>query len=295
MEKIYYHLPGLFEFFDFYNLFVWFFQNENEKFYDWVDIGSIYGSPVEAIWNGGRLKDFKTPDINQVINWACQTNISCRFTFSNVLLNEDHLKDTYCNVLLDKFNWENQHNSIIVNSPILENYIREKYPNYEIVSSTTKCITNNDETIKELNKNYALVVLDYNHNKDFDFLKTILNKEKVELLINPVCNPKCPIRSKHYEDISRVVLHQDPIYNISCQQEGKMFFEVIKENPLFISIDDIKNIYIPLGFKNFKIEGRTTTKEDLMEILVYYMVKPEYQLEMRQKLLNCGLSTVESQ
>ena len=290
MEKIYYHLPGLFEFFDFYTLFVWFFQNENEKFYEWADIGSIYGAPAEAIWNGGRLKDFKTPNIDEVIFRAKQANISCSLTFSNILLNENHLKDTYCNMLLDKFNWENQHNSIIVNSPLLENYIRKNYPNYKIVSSTTKCITDNNEVTKELDKDYDIVVLDYNYNKDFDFLKSIKNKDKVELLINSVCNPKCPIRAKHYEDISRVILFQNPIYDISCPQMTKLFYEVVKENPLFISVDDIQNIYIPMGFKHFKIEGRTTTQLDLMEILLYYMVKPEYHLEMREKLLHCRIN-----
>jgi len=30
------------------------------------------------------------------------------------------------------------------------------------------------------------------------------------------------------------------------------------ENPGFIGVDDMKNSYLPMGFSNFKIEGRGT-------------------------------------
>ena len=46
--------------------------------------------------------------------------------------------------------------------------------------------------MKELKKDYHLVVLDYDHNKDFEYLQSIENKEKCELLVNPVCKAKCP-------------------------------------------------------------------------------------------------------
>lgn len=48
------------------------------------------------------------------------------------------------------------------------------------------------------------------------------------------------------------------------------------KSPLFISRSALNNIYIPMGFKHFKIESRTTTEQNLLEILLYYLVKPEY-------------------
>ena len=36
---------------------------------------------------------------------------------------------------------------------------------------------------------------------------------------------------------------------------GYRFSEAMK-NPAFISIGDIQNVYVPMGFTNFKIEGR---------------------------------------
>ena len=55
-------------------------------------------------------------------------------------------------------------------------------------------------------------------------------------------------------------------------------------NPGFISGDDIKNIYLPMGFTNFKIEGRGLGSALILEFLLYYMTKPEYQLHVREEL-----------
>lgn len=54
------------------------------------------------------------------------------------------------------------------------------------------------------------------------------------------------------------------------------------KNPGFISVEDIQKIYLPMGFSNFKIEGRGLGSAIVLEFLLYYMVKPEYQLNIRE-------------
>ena len=56
------------------------------------------------------------------------------------------------------------------------------------------------------------------------------------------------------------------------------------KNPAFISIDDIREVYLPMGFTNFKIEGRSLGSAVNLEFLLYYMVKPEYQLLVREEI-----------
>ena len=41
----YYHLPGLFEFYELYRVFLSLYREHREFFYDWCSIGSIYGLP----------------------------------------------------------------------------------------------------------------------------------------------------------------------------------------------------------------------------------------------------------
>ena len=50
----YYHLPGLFEFYELYRVFLPLFREHREYFYDWCEIGSVYGAPSDCIWGGGR-------------------------------------------------------------------------------------------------------------------------------------------------------------------------------------------------------------------------------------------------
>ena len=56
------------------------------------------------------------------------------------------------------------------------------------------------------------------------------------------------------------------------------------QNPGFISIDAIQNIYMPMGFSNFKIEGRGLGSALILEFLLYYMTKPQYQLHVREEI-----------
>ena len=49
-----YHLPGLFEFYELYAAFLPLYREHREYFYDWCEIGSVYGAPADCVWGGGR-------------------------------------------------------------------------------------------------------------------------------------------------------------------------------------------------------------------------------------------------
>jgi collagenase-like PrtC family protease len=256
------------------------FKHEKYKFRN-CEIGAIYGAPHGAIWNGGRARGASYPDIDNVKDWSVGENVNCALTFTNCLLTEEHLDNLFCNEITRRF--EREENAIIVESPLLEEYIRKNYPKYKIVSSTTKCIRSIDLLKEELEKPYERVVLDYNFNKNFDVLKSLEHKEKCELLVNAVCYPDCPRRREHYEYISADVLRLAQPGPFICDAMTKPLYQAL-ENTNTITVDAIFNVYNPLGYQHFKIEGRTANIEDLIEILVYYTVKPEYQLEIRQRL-----------
>ena len=91
-----YHLPGLFEFYELYRLFLPLFREHREYFYDWFEIGSIYGAPADCIWGGGRA-GFGENDPEEVLELMQEYGISDRLTFSNSLLRQEHLSDRKCN------------------------------------------------------------------------------------------------------------------------------------------------------------------------------------------------------
>ena len=79
----------------------------------------------------------------------------------------------------------------------------------------------------------------YCFNNNYEFLSTLPHPEKIEMLINPVCQPNCDRRALHYHNISKMMLKQSFSDNLECPYAGLIFSEVQK-SPLFISIEDIK-------------------------------------------------------
>ena len=47
---------------------------------------------------------------------------------------------------------------------------------------------------------------------------------------------------------------------------------------------DIEDIYLPMGFSQFKIEGRSLGSALVLEFLLHYMARPEYQLNVREEI-----------
>lgn len=66
--------------------------------------------------------------------------------------------------------------------------------------------------------------------------------------------------------------------------EGGYRFSKAMMNPGFIGIDEIQRLYLPMGFSNFKIEGRGLGSALILEFLLYYMTKPAYQLRVREEI-----------
>ena len=75
----------------------------------------------------------------------------------------------------------------------------------------------------------------------------------------------------------------DHICHAPNAQFGYRFSHAM-HNPSFISIEDIQSIYRPLGFTQFKIEGRSLGSALVLVFLLYYMVKPEYSINVREEI-----------
>ena len=283
-----YHLPGLFEFYELYRVFLPLFREHREYFYDWCDIGSIYGAPPDCIWGGGRVS-LEDHDAREVLALLQEYGISARLTFSNSRLCEEHLSDRKCNELCALFaeNIEPE-NGVIVHSELLLQYLKSHYPELYLVSSTTKVLTDFEALKKEIDRaDFRYVVPDFRMNKAFEKLNTLTEpqKDKVEFLCNECCYFGCKDRKECYEAVSRRNLGEEPDFRCTSPgaEEGYRFSKAMK-NPGFISVEDIQKIYLPMGFSNYKIEGRGLGSALVLEFLLYYMTKPEYQLQVREEI-----------
>ena len=216
--------------------------------------------------------------------------ISARLTFSNSLLREDYLADKKCNDLCALFEKNGDAPSgVIIHSDLLLDYIKAKYPGFYFVSSTTKVLTNFALFEQELNRDdFRYVVPDFRLNKQFAKLNALMpaQKQKVEFLCNECCWFGCPDRKICYENVSQKSLgetQEDHVCASPNAQRGYRFSDAMK-NPGFIGIEDIQNLYAPQGFRHFKIEGRSLGSAIILEFLLYYMTKPEFQLQVREEI-----------
>ena len=284
-----YHLPGLFEFYELYRRFLPLFRTHREYFYDWCEIGSLYGAPENCLWGGGRFSCGEC-DPQAMMALLREYGISARLTFSNSLLREEHLADERCNALCRLLAESGgPRNGVIVHSDLLAGYLKEHYPQLYLVSSTTKVLTEfeafRQETARE---DFAYVVPDFRLNKAFAQLETLARaeKDKVEFLCNKCCWTGCRDRKRCYEVVSRQNLGEDcPDHRCAAPDAAQGYrFSKAMRSPAFIGVEDIKETYLPMGFSNFKIEGRGLGSALVLEFLLYYLVKPEHQLEVREEI-----------
>ena len=287
MKKAIYHLPGLFEFYELYRRFLPLFREHREYFYDWCEIGSIYGAPENSLWGGGRIScgDHDPREVRALLQ---EYGISARLTFSNSQLRAEHLSDPACNALCELFRTDEEpRNGVIVHSKLLTEYLQKNYPELYLVSSTTKVLTEFGQFRKELEREeFRYVVADFRLNDAFDRLDTLTpgQKDKVEFLCNECCWFGCTERKRCYEVVSRQNLGEDcPDHRCAAPDAAEGYrFSKAMENPGFIGINGIRQEYLPRGFSNFKIEGRGLGSALILEFLLYYLTKPEAQLRVRE-------------
>ena len=284
-KTAYYHLPGLFAFYELYRVFLPLFREHREYFYSWCDIGSLYGAPADCIWGGGRV-GFGDAEPRQVLALTEEYGISARLTFSNSLLRQEHLSDKKCNRLCALLNRQ-EGNGVIVHSDLLLEYLKQKYPNLYFVSSTTKVLTDFQQFLDEVNReDFRFVVPDFRMNKAFGELNTLteVQRGKVEFLCNECCWFGCRDRRMCYENVSRKNLGESCPDHVCTAPGGSQGYRFSKamENPGFIGVEDIRKTYLPMGFSHFKIEGRGLGSALILELLLYYMTKPEYQIHVRE-------------
>ena len=283
-KTAHFHLPGLFEFTELYRIFLPLWREHREYFHDWCDIRSIYGAPADCIWGGGRV-GFGDDDAGEVLSLMREYGISPRLTFSNSLLREEHLGDRRCNQLCAMV--EKAGGGVIVHSDLLLDYLKRQYPGLYFVSSTTKVLTAFEDLRKEAQRDeFRFVVPDFRLNKSFTELNTLTDaeKDKVEFLCNECCWFECYDRKACYENVSRKCLGEACEDHRCVAPDGEAGYRFSKamQNPGFIGLDDIRNLYLPMGFSNFKIEGRSLGSAMVLEFLLYYLTKPEYQLHVRE-------------
>lgn len=294
-KTINFYLPGFdLQYKGFYRLLLDFMKKYPYRFMPNVRIPALYGSFNNMLWNGGRIrigKQASYQEMKEAIKNFNDAGVAVRYTYTNSAIQEKHLQDTMCNVSMELAN--NGKNEVLVNSPILENYLRNTYPDFKYILSTTAC-ERDVEKINEATKKYDLVVIDYRDNKNESFLEKIEDKSKIEILIDEKCPSICPNRKLDYQRASEkncfmnVNEDEKQIFCMRSKSDVVGFYEGLRFNPdTNLTFNDIYGKYYDMGFRHFKFLGRNEV--DLLtafESYIYYMTTPECRDATRYELMN---------
>lgn len=279
----YFNIPGFADHFEINTWMLDFWQKHPEYFKKDVKISSVFGNFHFCVWDGGRnfmrYQQYTEQQMQQIImTYNKIYRVPIRYVFTNPLLEKKHLSNRFGNLMLELAH--DPLNEVVVNSALMEDYIREKYPKYKLISSTTKCITSPAQAKAELEKDYYQVCLDYNLNKNLKLLEEIPQelRGKVEFLSNAICHPKCPIRKEHYAVTGKAQLtYLKEKYDIShkCTITDSICSPNVLGKGNNLTNADIEN-YSQMGYKYFKLEGRTLESSSMLACYMYYLVNPDY-------------------
>lgn len=260
-----------------------------EIFYDGISIGAAYGNFPGALWDGGSRMQYGMMTVDTMRKFKSLYNdhhkIPIRLTMTNMLLKSVHLYDTYCNTIMEVFH-EDFNNEVLVANAEVEEYIRHNYPNYRIVRSTcaAETIPYNDSD------KYYMSVLDRRQNHNTELLRGITNKDKIEFVVNELCQDNCPYMYYHYRYSSERALKYLEVDRSFCKRAHAS--DMIPEDELFryhnrsknsagawISREYLYDVLVPMGFTNFKLVGRGYGQAFTIAGIIEYMIKPEYRTD----------------
>lgn len=229
----------------------------------------MYDSYPGTRWNGGRPTAAEAghtfEDFVHQVEMLNRHGIGFNFTFSNLLLKEEHLDDVRGNHLLERFH--NGQNGVIAGSDVLARYIRKTYPNYRLINTLTHYRKDLDYYRRALDL-YDVVVLPPALNQQLGLIEE-LGPGRVEILVNETCHRNCPFSKEHYIKISEYNLslgrnpyleaevrgfcekhHGERLWPMSAEELGKTLVGTS------IAPDEVDRLR-DLGVSRFKLSART--------------------------------------
>lgn len=270
------------------------------KFYNvGHNIRYAFGS-IPSLMSGGRVppKEMSIDDAIASMEWHIKNDIACRLTLSNPHLTEDDIESDEINAELMKWLNENQtrsaRNGIILSSDILARHARRRYPDLDVILSILRPAyetgygRNNDTFewyAKKLDSDlYDLVVVNGAKLYEDNFMESLPHKEKVELIACHDCVRNCPRAKAHYEGMlmqSLAMNRGDSSAAIVAQAKCRSVLTDCRNwkrlHPMdtaAYSEDEIRKL-VELGYRHFKIAGRTASDDKFKFNLMQYVFKNE--------------------
>ena len=257
--------------------------------FDNTIFNSVHGS-VPCKFNSGRRSINCSDDyIKECIREYHKRGIPLNLTFSNFMLQKEDLLDRESNRLLSMLNVGD---GVIIASDYLYEYIKKKYPHLKIISSVLTAVNSSGERdalfYNMLSQKYDVVVIHPDDNFNTDIIYEMKEKNKFEVLVNERCIYRCPHRFEHDKLICLESLNPNQNTAYECKvfaktnclaEKEKVLLKLMKAGNIKtvkLSEEEVENL-MNLGYRNFKLQGRTDSPATFAYDLCKYLVNDEYK------------------
>lgn len=271
-ENVNWSIPFLFNNLDFFDTILDFLATTDTQ----NPIKNLYGH-IRCKWNGNQASVQKIKNVGGILQKVSFYKINPVINFSNYHLEENDLKDKYCNDLLDY--GVSIKAMFIISSDLLYDYIKNKYPNARLISSDIKSLYELErgkeiEYYKNLYDKYEMITLSPNYVKD-GFLKDIeqySDLSKFEIIVNNTCIKNCSKMKEHNESIENFEMGKSEY--IDFMQQCPKIHMNIKDgisNTLVLSRQELDNLVNNAGIKNLRINEIMGPSLSISSIVASYI------------------------
>lgn len=284
--KLCFSLPNFYNFFRINEILTRMSNINPEIFKTDLCFESVHGSYPYCYWNGNSNSN-KGPGAlyHNFVECGLKSALPLRLNMSNLNLIEEDFSNVMANIIL-KETMSGSAYVEVANLSLYE-YIQNNYPYYRFVLSKDADIAH-PYTQEILNSfletdKFNIVELPIRLNSDIDFIKGLSNRKKLEIQINS----KCPLNCEHLKECHLATQQNQfnyseyNVYNI-CEKSINHFMEDV------ISIEEILDIYAPLGIKYYKLDMFENDKK-YIDFIRAYFIKPEYVQVFNNILIKEGV------
>ncbi len=235
----------------------------------------IKGTLPYNLWNGGINNIFGDIQIYENMKLMSDTSLPLRFDFSNILLENTDFTDIMSNTILNIFSTMQFY--VEISNLELMNYIHNKYPNYKFIMSKNSNLLcpSTPEVVNSIlsNVDLELFTIPNEVKNSKDYLQKINLPNKIEVVINQTCPLDCP----NYFNCITAENNTQLIYSSLGTYSRCNNTYNYSNNPSTISLNKMKEFYLPLNINHFLIESCHQKQEDYGIFLINYFIKDEFK------------------
>ncbi len=223
------------------------------------------GNHLESGRAASQLQKVDLYDLKEYIEYSRQRNIDFNYTINGThMQNREFTEEGILEIkqfLRDLY--EVGVRILTIAMPSLIRLVRSLEYDFEIKASTLCQVTNANKAAAYKRRGIERIVLDESVNRNFGKLKQIRQAagDKVEIIVNPICQKDCIYRTFHYNQTTTASMgdsNQTGInyYEHNCVlQRYEDFSRLLKI--CFVRPEDLK-YYNNIGINYFKVQGRHT-------------------------------------